>query len=408
MDAARILNIVGSRQVGKTTLVRNIFGQGKFISLDDMQTYELMRKDPKSLLRTLTGDLHDVPLVIDEAQRCLDMVLEIKRIVDENRRKGQFVLTGSSDLFTSTKVADSLAGRTHSLQLWPLTVAEVNRRPPPELLDWAVSAKPDILDLPKPEVLERSDYIDFCLRGGYPEMRDLSLPKRQIRYREYIKSIMERDIDPISSIRKHDTMRKLIRQMSARTACEINVAEMCKGLNLQYETFMQYVSILLRLSLLVKLDAWSSRESRQGIKSSKYHFADMGIAAALRGMDENTFGPEGNPSALGGFIESFVFAELLRSEPYQKNRFEFYHWRGKRGREVDILAETPKGHLVAIEVKSSTRVSEEDFKHLDWFATQGSGKRRKVTRIVFYLGDMALPFGGDRRYVLPVSMLWAW
>lgn len=103
-------------------------------------------------------------------------------------------------------------------------------------------------------------------------------------------------------------------------------------------------------------------------------------------------------------LESFVFSELLRCAPYQKNGFRFYYWRDQRGREIDILAESAND-LAAIEVKASTSVSRQDFRHLRWFAFEGPGKTRTVTSIVFYLGERKLTFG-QRLYALPVSCLW--
>ena len=117
-----------------------------------------------------------------------------------------------------------------------------------------------------------------------------------------------------------------------------------------------------------------------------------------------SFDPDANPTALGGLLESFVFAELLRFAPYQSVGIRFYHWRDARGREIDILAESGND-LVGIEIKASTSVSGRDFQHLDWFGTKGPGRTRTVTSIIFYLGPERLRFG-ERRYALPVSCLW--
>ena len=160
----------------------------------------------------------------------------------------------------------------------------------------------------------------------------------------------------------------------------------------------------MRLSLAIKLGAWISGDARREIKNAKHHFADTGIAAALRNLAPRSFDLDADPTAFGGLLESFVFSELLRSEPYQKAGFRFYHWRDQRGREVDILAESAND-VAAIEVKASTSVSRQDFRHLRWFAAEGPGKTRTVTSIVFYLGERKLKFG-DRRYALPVSCLW--
>ena len=101
----------------------------------------------------------------------------------------------------------------------------------------------------------------------------------------------------------------------------------------------------------------------------------------------------------------FVYSELMRSAPYQDENFRFYHWRDSRGREIDILAESAT-QLIGIEVKASTTVSAQDFKHLRWFAEKGPGTTKKVTGLVFYLGQEKLSFGNGI-FALPVSTLWS-
>ena len=123
LASARIVNIVGPRQAGKTTLVRDIFEDGRFVTLDDGAVLEAIESDPSGQLDLLIKDLRDTPLVIDEAQRSKKIALAIKRIVDADRRMGQFILTGSSNIFTTLEVADSLACRMRTLKLWPLSIA---------------------------------------------------------------------------------------------------------------------------------------------------------------------------------------------------------------------------------------------------------------------------------------------
>ena len=113
----------------KTTLVRDLFGHGRFITLDEPAVLAAIDADPEGQLASLVQDLGQAPLIIDEAQRSKKLALAIKRVVDTDRRKGQFVLTGSSNLFTTTDVADSLAGRMRTLKLWPLSVAEIRSAP---------------------------------------------------------------------------------------------------------------------------------------------------------------------------------------------------------------------------------------------------------------------------------------
>jgi len=403
LAASRIVNLVGSRQVGKTTLVRDLFHGGKFITLDDEALLAAIEADPQGQLESLTSDLGNAPLIIDEAQRSKSLSLSIKRIVDANRRKGQFVLTGSSNVFTSAEIADSLAGRMRTLQLWPLSAAEINRSKPQHILDWAIQKEPKLTQLENPEALLRSDYIDLILTGGYPEIRELPLRVRHRQYRDYINSVVERDVADILPIRKTDVLRRLIDQMAARSGQEINVTELSKLLGVRRETIIQYLDVLERLSLIIKLGSWTSGEGKREVRNAKYHFVDSGLASALRRFNTTTFDVGENPTALGGILESYIFNELQRSLPLQDEDFRLYHWRSTDKREVDILADAGT-KLVGIEVKSAATVSNDDFKHLRWFANEGPGKSRAFTGIVFYMGTEKLSFG-DRQFALPVSCL---
>ncbi|MDE0302154.1 MAG: ATP-binding protein [Gammaproteobacteria bacterium] len=400
-----VVNVIGPRRVGKTTLVRDILQTGRFITLDDPTVLDAMAKDPVGQIGALTAGLADWPLVIDEAQRSGDMALAIKMVVDAHRQTGQFILTGSSNVFATMKVADSLAGRMRILKLWPLTVAEVKSRPPSRILDWACSKNPNLPDLPEPESTSRADYIDLILRGGFPETRNIPLKTRHAAYRNHVDTIVDRDVADLLRVRKTDALRKLIVQLAVRTGEILNVTQLCKLIGVQRQTAEQYLDVLLRLSIVVKLGAWASGEHYREIKNAKNHFVDTGMAAALRNLNPDTFDADANPAALGGLLESFVFAELLRSEPYQEHGFNFYHWRDQRGREIDVLAES--GHrLITFEVKAASSVSWEDFGHMVWFSTEGPGKNRSVTSIIFYLGEQKLAFG-ENLFALPVSNLWS-
>ncbi len=162
--SARVVNLIGPRQAGKTTLVRDLFNHGKFITLDDIATFEAINADPIGHVQTLTADLDGAPLIIDEAQRSPALSFAVKRLVDENRRKGQFVLTGSSNVFNTATVADSLAGRMRTLKLWPFTAAEWAQQPVSNLIDWALQYTPKLTQVTA-NLTPRTKYIDLILRG---------------------------------------------------------------------------------------------------------------------------------------------------------------------------------------------------------------------------------------------------
>ena len=175
LASARVVSVIGPRQVGKTTLVRSSIGGGRFVTLDNQLALDALSADPIGQLELLRSGLEG-PLIIDEVQRLKSLALEIKMIVDENRRYGQFLLTGSSNVFTLLDATDSLAGRVLTLKLWPLSLAEIERRGPSRLLDWSMSETIDPKAFPEAPAWKRDRYTDLMLRGGYPDIR--ALPAR--------------------------------------------------------------------------------------------------------------------------------------------------------------------------------------------------------------------------------------
>ena len=409
LQTSRVINIVGPRQTGKTTLVRDMLQTARFLNLDDEGLMSSLALDPFGQLSMVAAEAEKagLPVVIDEVQRLPQITLALKRIVDQDRRPGQFILTGSSDVFTTPKALDSLAGRVSTLTLRPLSAAEIQRQGPCLLLN-AVHDDPAALigTLPPPPPFGRADAIELIIRGGFPEIRPLNGAERMERYNAYIGSIVERDVAPVAEIRRPDTLRRLINQLAHRTADELNVASICAALGARKETVTGYLDILSRLGIVHRLGAWTSSGARKEVRSPKLHFMDMGCATALRGEDTASFGVGANPTALGHLLESLVFCELEKSLPFLDRKWELYHWRNAP-REVDIVAEAPGRVLALFEMKASMTVDWNDFRHVDWFLKDGPGHAYKGVAFVVYLGDKVLSFGPGR-VALPLSMLWSY
>jgi predicted AAA+ superfamily ATPase len=408
LSVSRVVNIVGPRQVGKTTLVRNLIAAASYITMDDDVTRSALEADPYGQLQLLSEQARRAggPLVIDEVQRLPEITLALKRIVDTNSVPGQFLLTGSSDIFTSGKAYDSLAGRAMTLTLRPLSAAEIEEEAPCRVLDVVDGHPKDCLgSLPKPQSFTRAYAIDLIVRGGFPEIRRLDDRNRVQRYISYMDSIIERDVAPIAEVRKPDTLRRLIDQLAVRTAEELSIAELCNVLATRKETVSDYIDILSRLGIVNRLGAWTSSGGKREVRASKLHFLDTGCATALRAEDKASFEPGAHPVALGHLLESFVFIELEKSLPYLAKRWRLYHWRDKT-REIDIVAEAPGRVLALFEMKAAAIAKLEDFAHINWFLNEGPGKSYKGIGFLVYLGQDLLSFG-EGRIALPLSMLWS-
>lgn len=408
LATSRVLNLVGPRQGGKSTLVRSLLRSASYITLDDETSYRALEQDSYGQIKALSRQAAPgLPIVIDEVQRLPGLTLALKRIVDEDNRRAHFLLTGSSDIFTSGASMDSLAGRVSTLTLRPFSTAEIAGAGPCLILDAAATAPDDLLSLlPRPRAYDRHDVIDLIVRGGFPDMRDLDDRERGDRYTAYVDSIIERDMSAIHPVRKPDAVRRLIVQAAARTGQEFNPSTMAGYLGIRLETLTAYVDALTRLGIVLRLGAWTTSKSRREIKASKIHLMDTGFATALRGEDAGSFAPLADPTALGALFETFVFTELEKSLPFLSRRWTLWHWRDNY-HEIDLLAEAPGRRLALFEMKASSKAGPEDFRHIDWFLTKGPGVGYQGVGIVVYLGEHAVSFGAGR-YALPASLLWSY
>lgn len=408
LATSRIVNVVGPRQDGKSTLVRDLLKSAAYVTLDDDAVLRALAEDPYGQLKMLSDQAagSGLPIVIDEVQRLPDITFAIKRIVDLDNRLGHFVLTGSSDIFTSGKAYDSLAGRVTTLTLRPLSTAEIREAGPCRLLD-AVDADPGnpMPLLPKPKPIDRREVIDLIVRGGFPEFRILDDRDRMERCQSYVDSIIDRDVSAVHPVRKPDSIRRLIYQAASRTSQELNIQSIAEDLGVKRATVGDYIDALTRLGIVLRLGARSSAKAKREIKASKLHFMDTGLATALRGEDANSFGIAADPEAFGALFETFVFTELEKSLPFLSKRWSLWHWRAD-GREIDILAEAPGRLMSLFEVKATSKIGSDDFRHISWFFSEGPGKSHRGAGFVVYLGNDLLSFGAGR-IAIPASMLWA-
>lgn len=408
LETSRIVNIVGPRQAGKSTLVEHQVPVAHYLTMDDDPLREAITVDPHTVLSdyAMRNKGSGKPIAIDEVQRVPDITLALKRIVDRDRTPSQFLLTGSANIFTSPESMDSLAGRVMSLTLRPLSAAETLGSSFCRLLDH-VAANPSnpMPTLPKPRSYTRAQAIDLIVRGGFPEIRTLADRDRLPRYRSYLDSIIEKDVPVLAAVRKADDLRRLIHQLGARTGNELNVTKISNDVGVSWPTLAIWFDVLTHLGIVHRLPGWTSSRAKRSVKSPKLHFMDTGCATAIRNETAHSFAPGADPTALGAMLETYVFVELEKTLSLLDSSWELHHWRADPY-EVDIVAEAPGRILALFEMKASAVVSEKDFKNIAWF-WDNPGKAYKGTGFVVYLGDQVLSFG-PRKIALPLSILWSY
>jgi predicted AAA+ superfamily ATPase len=389
----RVVAISGPRQSGKTTLARRFVGAGvKYLTLDDPATLEAARGDPVAFVRPLDR------CVIDEIQRAPELLLAIKRSVDEDPRPGRFLVTGSANLLTVATIRESLAGRIEIVPLYPLARAERLRRKRPTFLSRALRGQP-----PMARSAPESAVEDVVLCGGYPEaLKRGTERRRQDWYRAYVDSIVNRDLPDVSRIGKPGLVPKVL-ELAARCSGRLtNLTEIGRAAALDHKTVGVYLDVLEQLFLVKRLPPWSRNELSRLVKTPKLHFIDSGLLAAMCELTANRL--QTDRAMLGPLLESFVYSELLKATAWMDDRVTAYHYRDKDQLEVDFVLEGSAGTLVGVEVTAATTVRRRDFAGLDRLAAVAGV--HFIQGIVLYGGDETLPFG-ERLYAVPLRALWS-
>jgi predicted AAA+ superfamily ATPase len=387
-----VVLIVGPRRTGKTTLVRAM-GQADrtYITLDDQTVLEAAESDPAGFIRGLDQ------ATIDEIQRAPDLLLAIKKTVDEDYRPGRFVLTGSANVMTLPRIADSPAGRMETIRMLPLARAEIEGR------------KPNLLERLFAGTLRRArnavvgdDLVHFVLLGGFPEViaRD-SERRRQDWARSYLTSVVTRDLRDIADVEKLTELPKFVRMLAEYSSQLVNYSQFGASINVSHKTGQRYVGLLEQVFLITMLQPWYTNALKRIVKTPKLHFLDSGLLASARGLTFDRV--KADRGTFGALLESFVVSEVLKLMTGSDLRLTPYHFRDRDKREVDIVLERDDGMIAGIEVKASATVKASDFGGLR--ALGEACGARFAFGVVLYDSVEVVPFG-DRLAAVPLSSLW--
>lgn len=389
-----VVCLLGPRQCGKSTLARTLDPARHYLSLDDANLLRAARKDPEGFI----GQLPE-RITIDEVQRVPELLLTIKRSVDENRRPGRFLLTGSANLLQVPRLADSLAGRMECLYLHPFTEAEKSSFGGAFLERWLGGELSS--NRIGEDVLAPSSLPARLLAGGYPEAFG-RLPKRMRQWhRQYISSVIERDVHDVAKVRDSDEISKLLELLAHQTAGLLNVTSLANDLRLDRQTVKRYLSVLERLFLIRRLAPWHRNSGKRLIKTPKVHLVDSGLAAALSGLSAADW--LGGRDRFGHLLESWAVQQLIAQAGWTDPDLRFWHYRDKDQVEVDLVL-THGRKVWGVEVKASATLHDADGKGLRRLAAQAGGDYQGG--IVLYDGSSVLPLDGQRVLAVPLELLW--
>ncbi len=360
-----VVAVTGPRQSGKTTLVQKYFAAKPYVSLEDLDQREFATQDPRGFLAQFPDGA-----VLDEIQRCPDVLSYLQGLVDRDRRGGRFILTGSQQFGLLAGITQSLAGRVALLPLLPFSVGELSGA-----------------DL----VGERMETSLFT--GAYPPIYDRKLPPG-LWYGNYVNTYLERDVRRMVNVRELSSFQRFVRLCAGRTGQLLNLSALANDCGITHNTAKAWISVLEASYLVHLLPPHHRNFNKRLIKTPKLYFLDSGLAAWLLGIkDAAALRVHGHRGAL---FETWVVSELLKGRFNRAQPSNLFFWRDRTGNEVDVLIEDGP-ILHPLEIKSGETISSDFFRGLQAW-TKLAGKAAGQPRVV-YGGDQAQTRSGIR--VLP-------
>jgi len=361
-----VVLITGPRQSGKTTLAKSVFSGKTYVSLENPDERAFALEDPKRFLQRFPNGA-----VLDEVQRCPELLSWLQAWVDERGIMGDFVLTGSSQFDLMVGVTQTLAGRVGRVELLPLCADEMatSQKAPPDL-------------------------NTALFQGCYPALydRDVSPPDW---FANYISTYIERDVWQLVAVRNLTQFQTFVKMCAARSGQLLNLTSLGADCGISSVTAKQWLSVLEASYIVSLLQPHHRNFGKRLVKAPKLYFCDVGLAAWLLGIRDAT--SLDTHAARGALFETYVVSELMKQRLNAGQPRDLYFWRDSAGNEVDVVIESAQG-LQAIEIKSGSTFAS------DW--TDGLKKWQK------FAGDESiqpsLVYGGTDSHEREGVQVWGW
>ncbi|HSR66811.1 MAG TPA: ATP-binding protein [Acidobacteriota bacterium] len=367
--------VTGPRQSGKTTLLKHLYPEARYASLERPDVRESAQADPVGFL-----ELHPPPVILDEIQFAPDLLPYVKERIDAERdRKGSYLLTGSQNLLLMEKVTETLAGRAAILRLLPLSEREIRGRLH-DPLPWEEGWKPS----PCPGM----DQIwEGFLRGGFPEL--VQEPQRDLVlwYASYVQTYLERDVRHLRQIGDLTQFQAFLRMLASRSGQLLQYSDIGRDLGLSVNTVKAWVSVLEATHQIVIIRPYFANIGKRLVKTPKVYLTDVGLLCYLTGLRDAGHAAQG--PMRGAIVETAVLSEIRKIYLSRGEDPQIYFWRTSSGQEVDFLVQH-ETETVPVEVKASATPSPS-------MASSLARLRRDVDGVrpgfLIHLGKDVLPLG---------------
>ena len=393
------ITLYGARQTGKSTMIRNLFPEYEYVTMDSSKERILATDDPDLFLSA-----HGMPLIIDEIQKAPRLMESIKERIDEVKLKRvnegtpltlMYILTGSNTHEIREKASETLAGRTALIEVNSLSECEKLKKEGNEFV-------------PEIEVLKgkqsglvaknRYEVFDEIFLGGMPEYWTLR-PNRDTFFESYIATYLEKDVSRMINVGRMDDFRKFMRIVALRTSQQLDYTEIGNAVGIDARTAKNWISILESSGIVMILQPYANNLSKRIIKSPKIYFMDTGLCAFLCGWTDPKI-LESSPMA-GAFFETYVVSEIVKSIRNSGKRVEntLFYYRDRDQKEVDLIFDINQ-KLYPIEIKKGVGKDKADknFKILEQY------KMPIATGLIIDTSDRVFPLNKDT-YYCPVGMI---
>jgi predicted AAA+ superfamily ATPase len=358
-----VVLITGARQVGKTTLLRHISQVDRtYVTLDDPLVLSLAKTDPALFMQRFPP-----PVLIDEIQYAVELLPYIKMAADRTHQPGMFWITGSQQFHLMQGVSESLAGRVAVIHLLGLSLAErlgrgLESRPflptPDEIRHRINSSAP----------LTLKELYRVIWRGSLPAIALNDAVDRDLFYGSYVQTYLQRDVRDLARVGDELALLRFLRAVAARTAQILNLADLARDADVSPNTAKSWLSIMQAADIVYLLEPYHTNVSKRLVKAPKLYMLDSGLAAYLTEWVSPQTLEAGAMS--GSILETWVFAELLKSYWHHGKAAPFFYYRDKDQREIDLLL-VQDGTLYPLEIKKSASPGKDDTRHFSALARLG-------------------------------------
>ncbi|NWH05962.1 ATP-binding protein [Desulfobacter latus] len=345
-----VILVTGPRQVGKTTLLRKIAAENRaYVTLDNPLIRDLAKTDPELFLQR-----YQPPVLIDEIQYAPELLPYIKMLVDENKQKGDFWLTGSQMFHMMKNVSESLAGRAGVIYMLGLSTSEIfgtDNQP--------YTTAYERLSGRKRSVKNVNDVFERIFKGSMPALYEIEQNIEQY-YASYVNTYLQRDIRDLTQVADELVFMRFMQACAARTGQMVNFSELAKDVGISSPTARQWLSILVSSGVIALLDPYFNNALKRIVKAPNMYFLDTGLCAYLtRWTSPQTL----EVSAMAGpFFESYVISEIIKSYYNDGRRPPIYYYRDSDKKEIDLIIEQDR-ILHPVEIKKSGTPKKNAIRH---------------------------------------------